>query len=108
MKTKPSPPKIITRKEALSLGLRRYYSGRPCIHGHISERYVCNNHCIACTKMTLAPRNKPVDVIYKEDGSIGESHELTQQELMEEMLRVIALTILIAVVLFALMFLTKS
>lgn len=44
--------KIITRIEAARAGAKRYYTGRPCKHGHDSERWVYNGHCVACTMET--------------------------------------------------------
>lgn len=41
--------KIISRLEAASKGLKRYYTGKQCKHGHDSERWVYNGHCVACT-----------------------------------------------------------
>lgn len=41
--------KIITRTEAAKTGMKRYYTGKPCKHGHVSERWVYNGHCVACT-----------------------------------------------------------
>jgi hypothetical protein len=41
-------PKIISRKDALTLGLKKYCTGKPCIHGHISERWACSWKCIEC------------------------------------------------------------
>lgn len=39
---------IITRKQAKYLGLHRYYSGNPCVHGHTSERFVSSGYCTEC------------------------------------------------------------
>ena len=39
---------IITRKEAKEKGLSRYFTGKPCKHGHMSERTVCNSGCVEC------------------------------------------------------------
>lgn len=47
----PSP---ISREEASSAGLKRYFTGRPCKHGHLSERLVCNHGCLECDKMRMA------------------------------------------------------
>ena len=44
---------LITLKEALSLGLKKYFTGKPCRKGHISERYT-EGHCITCHKAHLA------------------------------------------------------
>jgi hypothetical protein len=39
---------IISRKEAKEKRLTRYFTGKPCPHGHISERYVYNWNCVDC------------------------------------------------------------
>jgi hypothetical protein len=31
-------PEIITRKDAVALRLVRYFTGKPCKHGHVGER----------------------------------------------------------------------
>ena len=40
--------KIILRKESKLLGINRYFTGKQCKHGHLSERYVSDGHCIEC------------------------------------------------------------
>jgi len=42
---------IISRKEAIAQGLIRYFTGKPCRHGHIDEKYVINRGCCVCSKM---------------------------------------------------------
>lgn len=44
----------ISRAEAVSIGLKKYYTGEPCLHGHDCERMVCNYACIECSKANLA------------------------------------------------------
>ena len=39
---------IITREEAQEQGLTKYFTGKPCKHGHLAERYVNQNACIEC------------------------------------------------------------
>jgi hypothetical protein len=39
---------IITKQEAVKLGLDRYFTGKPCKHGHIAERRVRNSGCVKC------------------------------------------------------------
>lgn len=39
---------IISRKEAIARGLNKYFTGKPCINGHVSERYVRGYQCIKC------------------------------------------------------------
>lgn len=43
-------PAIITREEAKTAGLKRYFTGGPCLHGHIQERLVVNCLCVGCRK----------------------------------------------------------
>ncbi len=42
-------------RAGLRIAGRQTYIGRPCIHGHGSERgterYVSNNNCVACTRL---------------------------------------------------------
>jgi len=40
---------IITREEAKTKKLKRYFTGKPCVQGHVSERYTRNNYCIECS-----------------------------------------------------------
>lgn len=39
---------IITREEAKSRGLKRYFTDKPCKHGHLSERSVLRYDCVEC------------------------------------------------------------
>lgn len=41
---------IMTRAEAKAKKQGMYFTGEPCINGHIDERYVKNSHCIVCSK----------------------------------------------------------
>lgn len=43
--------KVISRKEAASLGLKRYFTGEKCLHGHIAERGVANWGCLECQNL---------------------------------------------------------
>jgi hypothetical protein len=40
--------KLINRQDAISQGLARYFTGKPCKHGHIAERYTGNKTCCVC------------------------------------------------------------
>jgi 5-methylcytosine-specific restriction endonuclease McrA len=42
--------KIISRKEAKSRGLNRYFTGVPCKRGHADYRLVSTASCVACNK----------------------------------------------------------
>lgn len=39
---------LISRPAAIAAGLTRYFTGKPCKHGHISMRSVFNAGCITC------------------------------------------------------------
>jgi hypothetical protein len=45
----------ISRETAVQLGLKRYFTGVPCIHGHVSERFVKKKgggECVACNRLS--------------------------------------------------------
>ena len=53
--------KKINRAEAKALGLKRFFTGKPCPKNHISERYVSANACCECLmerKLVYAQKNK--------------------------------------------------
>ena len=37
-----------TAKEAKAANETRYFTGKPCKNGHISERFTANRECVAC------------------------------------------------------------
>jgi hypothetical protein len=39
---------IISRKEAMEKGLKRYFTGKPCKHGHVAERFIVSKACREC------------------------------------------------------------
>lgn len=47
---------IITRKEAKEKGLKRYYTGKPCKHGHDEQRKVANKRCLECHRQDSRKR----------------------------------------------------
>jgi hypothetical protein len=38
--------KVIAREA----GLKRYFTGKPCVHGHVCERLVSGGQCVECMK----------------------------------------------------------
>ena len=38
----------LTLSEAIKLGTKFYFTGKPCKLGHIDKRYTCNSHCWGC------------------------------------------------------------
>lgn len=47
---------VLSRAEAAECGLTRFYTGRPCKAGHISERFTSNRQCIACNAIRARHR----------------------------------------------------
>lgn len=41
---------LISKKEALQKGLKKYFTGIPCKHNHLCERLVVDRHCIECKR----------------------------------------------------------
>lgn len=54
--TKTSEPPIVTFPDAKATGSRRYFTGKPCKSGHVSERYVSSGDCVVCTQVWSARR----------------------------------------------------
>lgn len=52
------PQEIITRKEAREKGLRYYYSGIPCVHGHLSNRRTSSGYCLTCNLLAVRQYQK--------------------------------------------------
>jgi len=32
-------------------GVSRYFTGKPCKHGHTSDRHACSGQCVECIKL---------------------------------------------------------
>jgi len=45
-------------KEAKEKGLKFYFTGKPCKHGHLSKRSVSDAHCLQCEIEIWYPRNR--------------------------------------------------
>lgn len=52
---------IITRKEAIGLNLKTYFTGKECTHGHVAERWVSTMCCTVCVaeKAKIWRQNNP-------------------------------------------------
>jgi len=40
---------ILDLKQAREQGKEKYFTGKPCLKGHISERYTTNRTCLSCS-----------------------------------------------------------
>jgi 5-methylcytosine-specific restriction endonuclease McrA len=43
-------PEIISRKDAKARGLNLYFTGKPCVNGHIAKRYIWGCNCLGCAQ----------------------------------------------------------
>ena len=60
---------IVTRAEARTAGLKRYFTGEPCKAGHIDERSVAGRQCVTCAyARTAAWRAKNPEKLSKADS----------------------------------------
>lgn len=62
---------IVKRKDAVEAGLRFYFTGKPCKHGHIDQRYSCvGGGCVRCisirTKQWIADNEERYDAVSRE------------------------------------------
>ena len=50
---------ILDLKQAREQGKEKYFTGKPCLKGHISERYTTNRTCLSCShKQAVVWRGK--------------------------------------------------
>lgn len=47
---------FISREEAIAQGLKTFFTGVPCKHGHVAERLVCNRVCLPCNRKNSGRR----------------------------------------------------
>ena len=65
---------VVSRKEAIDRGLLHFFTGQPCLYGHLSKRYASTNGCLECEKARQKRRKyiekiidgKAVSMTYKE------------------------------------------
>lgn len=62
---------IVSRKEARALGLKRYFTGKPCPHGHTAERFTSKSTCCECVKKFSAERyeRKPPRISQRDEAA---------------------------------------
>lgn len=52
-------PVIIDREAACAAGLLKFYTGKPCVRGHLSQRYVSTGGCCSCLNKRFVRRINP-------------------------------------------------
>jgi 5-methylcytosine-specific restriction endonuclease McrA len=58
---------VISRKDAIAKGLNRFFTGKPCIHGHLIERRTDNRRCVQCMRdvANKVPKEKKKELFAK-------------------------------------------
>lgn len=59
-------PTIISKQEAIELGLKRYFTNISCMHGHFSERSVSEGKCYECMNLRARKARKANPEKFKE------------------------------------------
>lgn len=59
---------IMSRKQAKANGLTRYFTGKPCKHGHIDYRNTCDCSCFECSRIKAANRRSENPWMVKQDS----------------------------------------
>lgn len=57
---------LITRKQAKAKGLKRYFTGVPCKHGHISDRHVSTAACRECARLKSHKKQREIPEYFQE------------------------------------------
>jgi hypothetical protein len=80
--------KIIKRFEAVALGLKHYFTGKPCIHGHIDNRRVNDRVCMQCTRDFHKKRRETFPEIHSEKKKASyernKKHHLAQKKIYRQ------------------------
>lgn len=59
---------VTLRKQASEQGQKTYYTGLPCIWGHVASRWTVNGSCTDCKTMKTARRAEGQGRVYKPKG----------------------------------------
>lgn len=79
---------IISKKDAEAAGLKKYFTGKACKHGHITYRYVQSSTCAACVGVAVAVTKSPdAGAIRAEAQAVGEVRLKALKQLTEENIR---------------------
>ena len=75
---------IITRAEAKALGLKRYFTGKPCKHGHVTERFTISKSCVECYNMCQAKRRSLPENKEKVRAASRKSYLANREKVLEK------------------------
>lgn len=78
---------IIKRKDAKRLGMRWYFTGKPCKHGHIAKRQVVCGSCVECRDLNKERFKKENPDYWKENYKKTWLRRLFQRNRKENLLK---------------------
>lgn len=71
----------ISRTQAMKKGLKRYYTGRRCKHGHDSQRYVQSCSCVACNYEHVALQREGMAIAKRQWKKMQDDFNKNEREL---------------------------
>lgn len=79
---------IISKAQAKTLGLRRFFMAKPCPHGHITERATSDGKCVECNRLVCARRfQAKVDADPVKKAAMAEAKRVTAERKNEVALK---------------------
>ena len=82
-------PQIMNAVEAKRLGLKTYFTGKPCKNGHLVERFVHQHQCSTC-KNLWAHRNYKLNAEVRKAASKIQRQNRPESQNLKERLRKVA------------------
>lgn len=76
--------KIISRRAAIEAGLKQYFTGKPCKHGHITNRYTATGYCSACSSIKYKEKFALDPEAFREKKRLWKIANPEKQRLMQD------------------------
>ena len=78
-------PQIVSHKEAVESGLKLYFTGKPCLRGHLGMRETKCRRCVECCNENARNRRKDPEVrkrvkAYRRTPAVRESQRLQMKK----------------------------
>lgn len=75
---------LLSKEDARSQGLKWYFTGQPCLRGHVAPRQVSNGRCRTCHQTSKAlPENKRRDKQTRQSNRTAERREQERRKALE-------------------------
>ena len=71
---------IITKKDALAKKMKYYFTGKPCKHGHVSERMVKGGACKQCRNIFSSKYRNENRQVYNEYCRIKKKESYSKEK----------------------------